>query len=63
MRKKEMSYKEISYIIIGLLLVSSYLYGVGVIISWAIGGVFKTSVEWYFGTVLYVFFGNITDVV
>lgn len=58
-----MTYKELSYIIIGLAIALFYLYGVGVIISWAIGGIFKTSVEWYFGTILYVFFGNITDVV
>lgn len=56
-----MKTEEIAYAIIGLLLVLLYLYGVGVIISWAIGGIFGTNVEWYFGTILYVFFGNITD--
>lgn len=53
--------KEIAYIIIGLAIVLFYLYGAGILVSWAIGGIFNVHVEWYFGTILYILFGNITN--
>ena len=56
-----MKQKEILYFILMLLFVFLYLYGAGVIISWAIGGALGVNVKWYFGTILYVFFGNTTD--
>ena len=51
--------KEAAYIIIGLLIVLFYLYGVGITVSWIIGGIFNIHVDWYFGTLLYILFGNI----
>lgn len=53
--------KEIGYIIIGLAIVLFYLYGAGVLVSWILSGIFNIHVEWYFGTLLYILFGNITD--
>lgn len=53
--------KEIAYIIIGLAIVLFYLYGAGVLVSWILGGIFNIQVEWYFGTLLYILFGNITN--
>ena len=53
--------KEAAYIIIGLLIVLFYLYGAGVAVSWIISGIFNIHVDWYFGTLLYILFGNITD--
>ena len=61
MRKKETLYREIAYIIIGLAIVLLYLYGAGILVSWILGGIFNIQVEWYFGTSLYILFGNITD--
>lgn len=56
-----MRYKELSYIIIGLAIVLLYLYGAGILVSWILNGIFNIHVEWYFGTLLYILFGNITD--
>ena len=56
-----MKAKEAAYIIIGLLIVLFYLYGIGIIVSWVISGIFNIHVKWYFGTLIYILFGNITD--
>lgn len=53
--------REIGYIILGLVIVLLYLYGAGILVSWILGGIFNVHVEWYFGTLLYILFGNITD--
>lgn len=53
--------KEAAYIIIGLVIVLLYLYGAGILVSWIISGIFNIQVKWYFGTLLYILFGNITD--
>lgn len=53
--------KEAAYIIIGIVIVLFYLYGAGILVSWILSGIFNIQVEWYFGTLLYILFGNITD--